>query len=455
MDLQNNLARTLMAALVDHSATVGVIGLGYVGLPLAVTIAAKGFAVVGFDTDTSKIAQLEQGKSYIDAVSQEALSGVSDFGRVSWSDDFARLAGCNVIVICVPTPLTRHREPDLSFVEATGRVIAEHMKPGTLVVLESTTFPGTTDEVLTPILAGKGTAKGTGQGLEPDHDFWTAFSPEREDPGNKTYSTHSIPKIVGGDSATAGRLAEVFYGNVVDKVVPVSSTRTAEAVKITENIFRSVNIALVNELKMIYDAMGIDIWEVIDGAATKPFGFMPFYPGPGLGGHCIPIDPFYLTWKAREYGYSTRFIELAGEINVSMPDYVVARLREVLDRHSGKGLSRSKILLVGISYKKNVPDMRESPSVRLMDLMLGQGAGVDFLDPHIEAIPALREYPHLKDRKAVKPQDVASGGYDAVLISTDHDAVDYGALVGLGIPVIDTRNAITARGLPMDNVTKA
>ncbi len=451
MDLQNNLARTLMAALVDHSATVGVIGLGYVGLPLAVTIAAKGFAVVGFDTDTSKIVQLEQGTSYIEAVSQEALSGATGLGRVSWSDDFALLTTCNVIVICVPTPLTRHREPDLSFVEATGRVIAEHMKPGTLVVLESTTFPGTTDEVLTPILAGKG----TGQGLEPDRDFWVAFSPEREDPGNKTYNTHSIPKIVGGDSATAGRLAEVFYASVVDKVVPVSSTRTAEAVKITENIFRSVNIALVNELKMIYDAMDIDVWEVIDGAATKPFGFMPFYPGPGLGGHCIPIDPFYLTWKAREYGHSTRFIELAGEINVNMPDYVVARLREALDRHCGKGLSKSKILLVGVSYKKNVPDMRESPSVRLMDIMLGQGAAVDFLDPHIEAIPPLREYPHLKDRKAVKPQDVATGGYDAVLISTDHDAVDYGALAELGIPVIDTRNAFASRGLAMENVTKA
>ena len=442
-----NVQNTLLAALKDHSATIAVIGLGYVGLPLAVTVAARGFAVVGFDTDTTKITQLDRGHSYIDAVTDAALGAVIKTGRTTWTSDFAQLAACNVIIICVPTPLTRHREPDLSYVETTARTIAEHMGPGTLVVLESTTFPGTTDEVLAPILAQ--------QGLKPGEDFWVAFSPEREDPGNKTYSTHSIPKIVGADSEAARALAVAFYSNVVDTVVPVSSTRTAEAVKITENIFRAVNIALVNELKMIYDAMGIDVWEVIDGAATKPFGFMPFYPGPGLGGHCIPIDPFYLTWKAQEYGVRTRFIELAGEINVTMPDYVVARLREALDRHSGIGLSRAKILLVGISYKKNVPDMRESPSVRLMDILLDQGARVDFLDPHIEAIPPLREYPHLLGRKPVRPQDVAGAGYDAVLISTDHDAVDYAALAGLGIPVIDTRNAIATRGLAMDHVTKA
>lgn len=447
MNVKNSLQQDLLSALNAREATVGVIGLGYVGLPLAVTAATQGFPVVGFDVDVSKFDELERGQSYIEAVTNEALNEVVKADRLSWTSDFARLAACNVIVICVPTPLTRHREPDLSYVEATARMIADHMVPGTLVVLESTTFPGTTDEVLTPILAS--------QGLEPAVDFWVAFSPEREDPGNKTYRTHSIPKIVGGDSAAAGQLASAFYSNVVDKVVPVSSTRTAEAIKITENIFRSVNIALVNELKMIYDAMDIDVWEVIDGAATKPFGFMPFYPGPGLGGHCIPIDPFYLTWKAREYGHTTRFIELAGEINVNMPDYVVTRLREALDRHSGKGLSRSKILLVGISYKKNVPDMRESPSVKLMDIMQGQGAEVDFLDPHIEAIPSLREYPHLKGRKPVPPQDVAAAGYDAVLISTDHDDVDYGALADLGVPVIDTRNAFASRGLAMDNVTKA
>jgi len=447
MKTDTDPAQKLFNALQDQSATVGIIGLGYVGLPLAVTVAARGFQVVGFDTDQTKFVRLERGESYIDAVSAEALAGVTDFGRVAWTDDFTRLSTCEVIVICVPTPLTRHREPDLSFVEQTARTIAKNMTKGTLVVLESTTFPGTTDEVLTPILAGSG--------LSADKDFWVAFSPEREDPGNKDFSTSSIPKIVGGDSPDAGRLATAFYSHVVDKVVAVSSTRVAEAVKITENIFRAVNIALVNELKVIYQAMGIDVWEVIDGAATKPFGFMPFYPGPGLGGHCIPIDPFYLTWKAQEFGVRTRFIELAGEINVAMPDYVVARLREALDRHSGKGLSRSKILIIGISYKKNVPDMRESPSVRLLDLMQTQGAKVDFLDPHIDTIPVLRDYPHLLGRKSVQMVDVATAGYDAILISTDHDDVDYATLASLGIPVIDTRNAIAARSLPMSNVTKA
>jgi UDP-N-acetyl-D-glucosamine dehydrogenase len=292
-------------------------------------------------------------------------------------------------------------------------------------------------------------------GRLPNAEFWVGFSPEREDPGNGKYTTHSIPKIVAGDTEAASALAAAFYGAVVDKVVLVSSTRTAEAVKITENIFRAVNIALVNELKVIYDAMDIDVWEVIDGAASKPFGFMPFYPGPGLGGHCIPIDPFYLTWKAREYGHSTRFIELAGEINVNMPTYVISRLREALDQFAGLGLGKSRILLVGISYKKNVPDMRESPSMRLMELMVAAGAKVDFLDPHIESIPRMREYPDLFGRKSVKIGDIGPKDYDAILISTDHDDVDYAALAALGVPVVDTRNAFASRGLPMDHVTKA
>lgn len=445
MDMSNTAADRLLAALEAGTATVGVVGLGYVGLPLAVTAAARGFNIRGFEIDASKVQQLDRGESYVAAVTDEMLSEVAQVS--TWTSDFSQLAECDVIVICVPTPLTRHRDPDLSYVENTAQTIVEHMGAGTLVVLESTTFPGTTDEILTPILASKG--------LRPNEDFWVAFSPEREDPGNKTFRTHSIPKIVGGDSEAAGRLAVAFYGRVVDKVVPVSSTRTAEAVKITENIFRAVNIALVNELKMIYDAMDIDVWEVIEGASTKPFGFMPFYPGPGLGGHCIPIDPFYLTWKAREYGHATRFIELAGEINVKMPEYVVSRLREVLDRHSGKGLSASKILLVGISYKKNVPDMRESPSVELMDMMLKQGAEVAFVDPHTDVIPRMREYPHLLGRKATVLEDVRPGDFDAILISTDHDAVDYAALAALNIPVVDTRNAFASRGLPMDLVTKA
>ncbi|MEO0979507.1 MAG: nucleotide sugar dehydrogenase [Pseudomonadota bacterium] len=437
----------LLEKIAERRARVGVIGLGYVGLPLAVTSALAGFAVTGFDIDEEKTKQLDEGQSYIAAVADDMLRRAGESGTLIWTADFSRLSDCDVIVICVPTPLTRHREPDLSFVESTARTISEHMRTGTLVVLESTTFPGTTEEVLTPILAS--------EERRPDSEFWIAFSPEREDPGNKTYRTQSIPKIVGADSEAARVLAAAFYENVVDRVVPVSSAKAAEAVKITENIFRAVNIALVNELKVIYDAMEIDVWEVIDGAATKPFGFMPFYPGPGLGGHCIPIDPFYLTWKAREFGLATRFIELAGEINVTMPNFVISKLREVLDLQCGKGLSTSKILLVGISYKKNVPDMRESPSVALMDIMLKCGAEVDFLDPHVARIPRMREFPHLLDKAAVRMEDLSAGRYDAVLISTDHDAIDYGQLVELDIPIIDTRNAIASRGLKMDMVTKA
>jgi UDP-N-acetyl-D-glucosamine dehydrogenase len=442
-----SLFNNLLSSLEQQTARVGVVGLGYVGLPLAVTAAARGFAVTGFDIDQGKMDLLDARRSYIEAVSQEALEGVIDAQRFDWSTDFAGLTDCQVIVICVPTPLTRHREPDMSYVVDTARKISEHLAAGTLVVLESTTYPGTTDELLTPLLAASG--------LTSAEDFWVGFSPEREDPGNTSFRTATIPKIVGGDSPRAVELVTAFYSRVVDKVVPVSSTRTAEAVKITENIFRAVNIALVNELKLIYDAMDIDVWEVIDGAATKPFGFMPFYPGPGLGGHCIPIDPFYLTWKARQYELSTRFIELAGEINVNMPRHVVSRLREVLDVKSGKALSVSKVLIVGISYKKNVPDMRESPSIRLMELLLKAGAQVDFYDPHVPTIPAMREHPELRGRASVDADWIAQGGYDAVLISTDHDAVDYAALVALGVPIVDTRNAIARRELDMNNVTKA
>ncbi|MBT8424311.1 MAG: nucleotide sugar dehydrogenase, partial [Silicimonas sp.] len=325
----------------SKTAHVGVIGLGYVGLPLAVTTARAGFAVTGFDVDASKMDRLDAGKSYVEAVSDTDLGDVGD--KLSWTTDFAHLRDCDVIVICVPTPLTRHREPDLSYVERTAEAIARHVTADTLVALESTTWPGTTAEVMTPILAQSG--------LTPGKDLFIGFSPEREDPGNATYRTKTIPKIVAGDGEAAGDLMEAFYGAVVETVIRVPTTATAEAVKITENIFRAVNIALVNELKLIYDKMGIDVWGVIDGAATKPFGYMPFYPGPGLGGHCIPIDPFYLTWRAREFGVPTRFIELAGEINTNMPHHVIDRLREVLDRASGRGLKGTKVLLVGVAYK--------------------------------------------------------------------------------------------------------
>lgn len=428
----------------DRSAHVGVIGLGYVGLPLAVTAAKAGFPVTGFDVDETKMARLNAGSSYIEAVDDADLKDVA--GQFDWSTDFSGLAGCDVIVICVPTPLTRQREPDLSYVEDTTRMIAQHITAGTLVALESTTWPGTTEEVLTPILATSG--------LTPGKEIFLGYSPEREDPGNATYRTKTIPKIVAGDGEAAGDLMEAFYSAVVETVVRVPTTATAEAVKITENIFRSVNIALVNELKLIFDKMDIDIWDVIDGAATKPFGYMPFYPGPGLGGHCIPIDPFYLTWRARQFEVPTRFIELAGEINTNMPHHVVDRTREVLDRAAGKGLNGSRVLLVGVAYKKNVSDMRESPSMRLMQLLEEAGAVVDFIDPHVPELPPMREYGQFTARQATDPETLADGNYDTVLIATDHDAIDYAALLKLGCPVVDTRNAIARRDLPMDGVVK-
>lgn len=436
---------TLLASIDDKTAHIGVIGLGYVGLPLAVTVARRGFQVTGFDIDPGKMVRLAAGKSYIEAVTDADLAALA--GMTRWTDDFALLAEMDVIVICVPTPLTAHRDPDLSYIVTTTEGIARHLTTATLVVLESTTYPGTTVEVVAPILASSGLRLGS--------DIFIGFSPEREDPGNAQFHTATIPKIVAGDGPEAGQLIAAFYSRVVDRIVPVSSTGTAEAVKITENIFRAVNIALVNELKMIYDAMGIDIWEVIDAAATKPFGFMPFYPGPGLGGHCIPIDPFYLTWKAREFELPTRFIELAGEINLNMPNYVLARLREALDRQLGIGLSRARVLILGVAYKKNVSDMRESPAMQLMALLQKAGAGVVFHDPHVPEIPRMREYPQFLGKQSLPMSAIRAEDFDAVLIATDHDAVDYAMISGLGLPIIDTRNAMARRGLPMGNVTKA
>lgn len=437
----------LLARIGEKSARVGIIGLGYVGLPLAVTAAKGGLTVTGFDIDPGKITRLAAGESYIEAVSEADLAEVTAAGRVAWTADFAQLSGMEVIVICVPTPLTAHRDPDLSYITSTAEVIARHLSAGTLVVLESTTYPGTTAEVMTPILATSGHV--------PGRDIFIGFSPEREDPGNASFRTATIPKIVAGDGPEAGQLVEAFYRAVVDKVVPVSTTQTAEAVKITENIFRAVNIALVNELKVIFDAMGIDVWEVIDGAATKPFGFMPFYPGPGLGGHCIPIDPFYLTWKAREYELSTRFIELAGEVNANMPHYVLSRLREVLDRKRGIGLSRARVLILGVAYKKNVSDMRESPSMKLMALLQEAGAQVAFHDPHVPEIPKMREYPQFLGKASVDFAAIRPDEFDAILILTDHDAVDYAGLASLGLPIVDTRNAMARRGLTGADVIKA
>jgi UDP-N-acetyl-D-glucosamine dehydrogenase len=349
-----------------------------------------------------------------------------------------------VIVICVPTPLTAHREPDLSYIETTAHSIAEHLRPGQLVVLESTSYPGTTEDVLKPLLESRGMKSG--------RQFWLGFSPEREDPGNTAFHTTNIPKVVAGDGPAALGLVSAFYGALVDKIIATSSPRAAEAVKLTENVFRAVNIALVNELKLLYDAMGIDVWEVIDAAATKPFGYMPFYPGPGLGGHCIPIDPFYLTWKAREFGLATRFIELAGEINVAMPRHVIARLAEALDRRAGKALSQSAVLIVGLAYKKNVGDTRESPALKLMELLADRGSTVEFHDPHLDEIPQTRAHPRFAGRRSVTLEAAAVARFDAVLIVTDHDNIDYALIARHARLIVDTRNAMRRRGLQVDNL---
>jgi UDP-N-acetyl-D-glucosamine dehydrogenase len=437
----------LLEGLQRGDACVGVIGLGYVGLPLAAAAGRGGFRTIGFDIDPAKATELNAGRSYIDAVSDEALADLIRLDRFEATTEFDRLAECDVVVICVPTPLTRYREPDLSFVEVTGRVIAKVLRPGQVVILESTTYPGTTRELLKPILESSG--------LRPGVDFFVGFSPEREDPGNSHFATVTIPKVVAGDGVEASALVSAFYSRVVEQVVPVSSPDVAEAVKITENIFRSVNIALVNELKVIYDAMGIDVWEVIEAAKTKPFGYMPFYPGPGLGGHCIPIDPFYLTWKAREFEAPTRFIELAGEINTAMPKYVVDRLVEALDRRSGKALTGARILILGLAYKKNVSDVRESPSFKLVDLLRKRGATVVFHDPHVDVVPNLREHPEMAGERSVPLTAAELGCADVVLISTDHDRVDYELVSSAARLIVDTRNAMAKRRLTADNVIKA
>jgi UDP-N-acetyl-D-glucosamine dehydrogenase len=437
----------LSGKIATHRAHAGVIGLGYVGLPLAITLARSGFAVTGFDIDPGKIISLDAGRSYIEAVTNEALTGEAKAGRFRSTSDFAELSNCDVIIICVPTPLTKHRDPDLSFVEATSRAIAATLRPGQLIVLESTTYPGTTNDVVKPILEETGLTSGS--------DFFLGFSPEREDPGNRDFETATIPKIVAGDGIEASKLMQAFYSAAVKTVVPVSSNATAEAVKLTENIFRSVNIALVNELKTLYAAMGIDIWEVIEAAKTKPFGYMPFYPGPGLGGHCIPIDPFYLTWKSREYELPTRFIELAGEINSAMPRYVVGSLAEALDMRSGKALSRSRVLIIGLAYKKNVPDIRESPSLRLIEIIEERGGRADYHDPFVAEIPPTREHMALKGRKSVELTEVVVKSFDAVLVSTDHDDVDYAALVRWAPLIIDTRNIFSKLGLTGEHIVKS
>ncbi|RWE79809.1 nucleotide sugar dehydrogenase [Mesorhizobium sp.] len=447
MDASRSIYDHLLNRISTRAAQVGVIGLGYVGLPLAVAVARAGFPVSGFDIEAHKVESLNNGQSYIEAVTSTALAGQVASGRFRATADFTELAVCDVIIICVPTPLTKNREPDLSFVRNTAVTIAKHLRPGQLVVLESTTYPGTTDDVIRPILEETG--------LRSKIDFFLGFSPEREDPGNRSFEVATIPKVVAGDGIEAATLVQAFYHGVVKTVVPVSTTATAEAVKLTENIFRSVNIALVNELKVVLGAMGIDIWEVIEAAKSKPFGYMPFYPGPGLGGHCVPIDPFYLTWKAREYELPTRFIELAAEINTAMPRHVVDELAKALDRRCGKALSRSHILIVGLAYKKNVPDIRESPSLRLIELIEDWGGKAEFHDPHVTEIPTTREHMAIKGRRSVELTEAALKDFDAVVVATDHDAIDYQTIADHAPLIVDTRNVFGRLGLDRETIVKA
>ena len=422
---------TVEQAIRDKSAKVGVVGLGYVGLPLIRAFVAAGYRTLGFDVDESKVDKLKAGKCYIGHIPSQWIAQCTGDKTFEPTADMSRLAEADAILICVPTPLSDSRDPDLTYVEQTTHAVAEHLRPGQLVVLESTTYPGTTRDVMLPIL--------TRSGLTVGKDFFLAYSPEREDPGNPDYSADGIPKVVGGIDQASSRLAELLYSAAVVRVVAVSSCEVAEACKILENTYRAVNIALVNELKMLCDRLGMDVWEVIDAAKTKPFGFQAFYPGPGLGGHCIPIDPFYLSWVARKHGISTRFIELAGEINTAMPDYVIRRVIDALNEHR-KPLRGSKVCLLGVAYKKDVDDPRESPTFVLMELLLSGGAEISYSDPHVPKLPRMRHYdvPDLASEE-LTAEFLAS--QDCVLVATDHTAFDYDFIVRHASLVVDTRNA--------------
>ena len=426
----------------DKGIKIGIIGCGYVGLPLALRFADVGQRVTGFDLDQSKIEKLNAGQSYIQHIPAEKIKAHVDAKHFDATSDFTRLREMDAVLICVPTPLDERREPDLSYVENTARAIAPNLQRSQLIVLESTTYPGTTEELVLPILEKGGLRCPIANGDGSENiatDFYLAFSPEREDPGNKQFGLAQIPKVVGGVNPPSGRAAAGLYAQIVSKVIPVSSTRAAEMVKLMENIFRCVNIAMVNELKQLCLRMGLDIWEVIDSAATKPFGFMPFYPGPGLGGHCIPVDPYYLSWKAREYDFSTRFIELAGEINTEMPYHVVSAVGTALNDRQ-KSIKGSKILLLGVAYKKDVDDLRESPSLKLLELLTDRGAKIEYNDPYFPALQKMRHYDFSHMRSVdLTPERLAS--YDCVLIATDHSAYDYESIVRHARLIADTRNA--------------
>lgn len=443
MRVQEVGAMTLVDKIKSRESQVGVIGLGYVGLPLVIEFCKAGFPVTGFDTDPVKVESLEKGKGYIQHIDISKLAQCP--GRFVPTTDFSKLSGVDCIVICVPTPLNKNREPDMSHVFDTTRTIAKHLRKGQLISLESTTYPGTTDEDMRRILEEGG--------LRAGQDFYLAFSPEREDPHNKDFSTSNIPKVVGGYTPQCLEVARALYDAIVVKTIPVSSTKVAESVKLLENIYRAVNIALVNELKMLFDRMGIDVWEVIEAATTKPFGFQAFYPGPGLGGHCIPIDPFYLTWKAREFDFATRFIELAGEINTTMPYYVIEEMVSILNAQ-GKKLKGSRILVLGMAYKKNIDDQRESPSLKITQLLIEKGAFVEYSDMHVPVCRGHRHYPKL-DMRSMDLTEERLKLADMVVLLTDHDAFDYEMIEKNATCILDTRNAFGQRGIRSSKIRRA
>ncbi|MGH1403801.1 MAG: nucleotide sugar dehydrogenase [Alphaproteobacteria bacterium] len=439
---------TLEQKIKDKSVVTAIIGLGYVGLPLAHSICQAGGHVLGFDVVQDKVDQLNKGESYLDTMPGHLVKENRDKGLFEATTDFDRLQETDVIVICVPTPITKYKEPNLLYVLNSAEEIAKRLNKEQLVILESTTYPGTLKDEVIPVLEQH-------SGLNAGKDFYTAFSPEREDPGNPDFSTSGIPKIVGADTELERDLATDYYRNFLQTVIPVASSGTAEAIKLTENIFRAVNIALVNELKVIYAKMGIDIWDVIEGAKTKPFGYMPFYPGPGLGGHCIPIDPFYLSWKAKEVDTPTRFIELAGEINSRMPHYVCDEVSQILNREKSLAVNGAKILVLGVSYKKNINDQRESPAFPIIDTLQKWGGEVSYYDPHISEITSLREYPHIVGMKSVEDYVQGAKDSDLVLLLTDHDQLPYDEIVAHSDLIVDTRNAFAVRGLVKPHIFKA
>lgn len=441
--MNSDNAAVVQGKIGDRTAVVGVIGLGYVGLPLALAFVERGFTVLGFDVDLRKVEQLNQGVGYIQHLDGGRVAAAASSGRLLATTDFLRLSEADVVLICVPTPLTPQREPDMTYVDKSARQIKVCLRPGQLVVLESTTYPGTTDELVRGILEESG--------LRVGRDFFLAFSPEREDPGNKEYGTTNTPKVVGGVDQISGDLAQGLYDQIVSRTVRVSSARAAEAAKLTENIFRAVNIALVNELKVVYDRMGIDIWEVLDAAATKPFGFMRFSPGPGWGGHCIPLDPFYLSWKAREYGVAPKFIELAGDVNVEMSRYVVEKLQLALNSRS-RAVQGSRVLVLGIAYKKDIDDPRESPAFEIIERLLHLGAEVRYHDPHIPVAPRMRTWPTLPAMESVPLDASTLRAQDAVLLVTDHSVLDYELVAREAALIVDTRGVYRK---PLPHVVRA